>query len=84
MRTVTLGEMLGPELVDWVFAEFSNDRLTNDKLREKLESNRALLENKGVDAGYAYYATLYVLGMAKKTLDGLPTGDGGGGGGRWG
>jgi hypothetical protein len=61
MRTVTLGQMLGAELFEWVYDQHSTGRLTDDILRKKLEEKREFLANHGVDADYAYYAVLYVL-----------------------
>ncbi len=66
MKTATLGEMLGPELIEWVYKEYVKDRLTNERLRAKLEESRVFLADRGVDAGYAYYAVIYVLSNAKK------------------
>ncbi len=65
MKTVTLGEMLGPELIEWVYKEYSDGRLTKKRLRAEMETYRSSLAAKGVDAGYAYYAVIYVLSNAE-------------------
>ena len=64
MKTVTLPEMLGPDLFAWLEKQLKNKTLTLPLLRSKLEEHRAALLERGVDAGYAYYAVQHVLDMA--------------------
>ena len=61
MKTVTLPEMLGPDLFAWLEKQLESKTLTLPLLRAKLEADSAFLAERGIDAGYAYYAVQHVL-----------------------
>lgn len=60
-RMVTLPEMLGKDLADWVINEQNTGRLTLPKLKAKLRENEEFLLKREVVADYAYYAIQHVF-----------------------
>lgn len=67
-RYVTLPEMLGAELADWIFEEYSAGRLTLPILKSKLRENEDFLLSRGVVADYAYYAVQHVFDQLGRSL----------------
>lgn len=61
MRHVTIPEMIGEDLANWVINEHNGGRLTLPKLKAKLRENEEFLLKREVVADYAYYAIQHVF-----------------------
>jgi len=67
-KHVTIPEMIGEDLSNWVVDEHNAGRLTLPLLKAKLRENEAFLLEREVVADFAYYAIQHVFNQLNEPI----------------